>query len=103
MAASERILSQIYAAVDEVNLLLPERQQLEKSRDAVLFGRAGALDSLGLVSLIVAVEHRIGDEFRVAISLADEKALSQERSPFRTIGTLGDYISSLLEGKSDRG
>ena len=33
------------------------------------------------------------------ITIADEKAMSQERSPFRTIGTLVDYIDMLINDK----
>ena len=38
-----------------------------------LFGEAGLLDSMGLVSLIVAVEQAIGDECGASVALADEK------------------------------
>jgi hypothetical protein len=33
----------------------------------------------------------------VEITLADEKALSQKESPFRTIGTLIDYIAQVVK------
>lgn len=62
-----------------------------------LFGQSGLLDSLGLVSLVVAVEQAIEDEFDVRVSLADEKALSQTNSPYRTIGSLAEYAGSLVE------
>jgi acyl carrier protein len=42
------------------------------------------------------IEQNIEDEFDVSITIADEKAMSQKRSPFRTIGTLADYIDMLL-------
>lgn len=62
-----------------------------------LFGEEGIFDSLGLVTLIVAVEEAIWDRFEREVSLADEQALSQSRSPFRTIGTLANYAHALLE------
>lgn len=62
-----------------------------------LFGEEGVFDSLGLVTLIVAVEEAIQDRYAVGISLADERALSQSRSPFRTIGTLAAYAHDLLK------
>jgi len=61
-----------------------------------LFGREGFLDSLGLVTLVVAVEQAIEDELGVSVSLADERALSQRKSPYRTVGTLADYADSLI-------
>ncbi len=97
MTNNERIIQTIFNAVDDINQLLIEEQQLEKSIGTVLFGKSGELDSQGLVNLIVAIEQKIEEEFEVPITLADEKAMSQKNSPFRTIGTLADYISLLLE------
>mgnify|MGYP001029006431 CR=1 FL=1 len=62
-----------------------------------LFGEEGIFDSLGLVTLIVAVEEAIQERFDVSVSLADERALSQSRSPFRTVGTLAAYAGALLK------
>ncbi len=87
----------LFSALDEINEQLPKDRRLGKSLETVLFGKSGKLDSLGLVHLIVAVEQKISEEFEVAITLADEKAVSQKNSPFRTIGTLASYISLLLE------
>jgi D-alanine--poly(phosphoribitol) ligase subunit 2 len=61
-----------------------------------LFGRNGLLDSLGLVSLVIAVEQLIEDELGVSVSLANEKAMSQKQSPYRTVGTLAQYASEIL-------
>jgi acyl carrier protein len=62
-----------------------------------LIGRQGLLDSLALVSLVIAVEEALEDEFGLSVSLADERAMSQIRSPFRSIGTLAEYVSLLIE------
>ena len=64
-----------------------------------LLSDKGKLDSLGLINLIVTVEQNIEDDFDITITLADERAMSQEHSPFRTIKTLTDYIEILLEEK----
>lgn len=61
-----------------------------------LFGTDGILDSMGLVNLVVALEERIQDEYDVAITLADERAMSRSKSPFRTVTTLAEYIEELL-------
>jgi len=95
----EKILNSIYVSLDECNKQLHDEEQLEKSSDTKLFGRGSKLDSLGLVNLIVAVEQNIEDEFDVIITLADERAMSQKYSPFRTLGSLVDYIEMLLEEK----
>ena len=59
------------------------------------------MDSLGLVNLIVSVEQNIEDDFDVSITIADERAMSQKHSPFRTVGTLADYIEILLKEKEN--
>ena len=91
MNVDERILNIVFKALDELN------EQLTKSTKTVLFGNNGQLDSLGLVSLLVIIEQNIEDEFDVSITIADERAMSQKHSPFRTIGTLADYIDMLLK------
>jgi acyl carrier protein len=60
-----------------------------------LIGRNGILDSLGLVNLIVDVEEEVNARFDLAISLVDDRAMSQKHSPFATIGRLADYILTL--------
>lgn len=90
------ILNLIYAAIDDVNPALPPDRQIEKSPDTQLFGRGSRLDSLGLVNLVVATEARLMDSGE-AVSLADERAMSQKQSPFRTVETLCDYIAAVLQ------
>ena len=64
--------------------------------DTVLMGEGGALDSLGLVRLVMAVEQKLEDAFGVPVSLTDEKAMSQRNSPFRSVAALTEYAASLL-------
>ena len=55
-----------------------------------------------MINLIVAVEQNVEDKFDITITLADERAMSQEISPFRTVGSLADYIEMILvENKND--
>jgi acyl carrier protein len=67
------------------------------SEDTPLIGRAAVLDSMGLVNLIVEVEQRLEEEFDMAVVLADERAMSQRNSPFRSVQSLADYIYGLVE------
>jgi len=97
----EKIVKIIFSAVDETNLLLPNNRQLTKSTKTHLSGDLSKLDSLGLVSLIAATEQKIEEELGISIALADERAMSQKDNPFNTIGTLCDYICSLLNEKAN--
>lgn len=65
-------------------------------KDSVLYGKDGLLDSLGLVSLISELEELIEEEFTQELILADERAMSQKFSPFRSVQKLAEYIDKLL-------
>jgi acyl carrier protein len=65
--------------------------------DTRLIGREGMLDSMGLVTLIVDVEQRLEEQHDIVIVLADERAMSQKHSPFRSVGSLADYVCQLVE------
>lgn len=52
------------------------------TKETSLFGSGGLFDSHGLVMLVVAIEQAVEAEYGVHITLADEKAMSQTRSPF---------------------
>lgn len=69
----------------------------ELGPDTRLFGKEGLLDSMALVSLVMALEQEIADRFGAQVALADEKALSQKSSPFRTLGSLAAYASGEIE------
>jgi acyl carrier protein len=95
----EKIQQSIFNSIDSLNAQLPNEGNIEKSNNTALFGSGSKLDSLDLINLVVAVEQNIEDEFDVTITLADERAMSQQTSPFRTVGTLTDYIEMLLGEK----
>ena len=99
--SNKKIENLIFNAVEEINSQLPDEKQLIKSTKTTLFGREGNLDSLELVNLVVTIEQNIEDIFDLSITIADERAMSQQYSPFRTIGSLADYIEMLLKEKSN--
>ena len=97
MGNRKTIENLIITSVKEINEQLPQEQQLGQSTKTVLFGKDGKLDSLGLVTLLVIIEQNIEDGFDVSITIADERAMSQKHSPFRTVGALVDYIEMILK------
>ena len=92
----EDIVAAIYRAVDWINGELPPDRQLIKAPETRLLGSQSVLDSMQLVSLIVTIEREVEDAFGDALTLADERALSMEASPFRSIQSLADYIGALI-------
>jgi acyl carrier protein len=75
-----------------------EKNQLDKpTKDTKIYGGNGALDSLQLVSFLTDLEGLISDELDEDLVLADEKAMSQNTSPFRNVESLTIYIQKLLK------
>lgn len=97
MIIKDKVVRIVYKGIDEFNEVAPRENRIRKSLGTVLFGRDGVLDSLGLATFIAAVERHIEDGLDVILTLADEKAISQKNSPFKTIERLVDYILLLLE------
>lgn len=90
------IIALILNQAAELNDQLTKKIPLEQGPAAPLFGGEGVLDSIALVTLIVAIEQALEDELDVVLTLADEKAMSQQRSPFQTVETLASYIQQRL-------
>jgi acyl carrier protein len=74
----------------------------EVDENTRLFGASGFLDSVGLVSLVLDVEQQVNERWGLALSLADDRAVSQQRSPFRSAGSLADYVV-MLAGEARQG
>jgi acyl carrier protein len=101
MINSENIVAAVYRAVDWINGELQPDRQLIKAPETRLVGSESVLDSMHLVSLIVAIEREVEDGFGVALTLADERALSMKASPFRSIQSVADYIGTLIKDARD--
>ena len=96
MDTPEKVLTAIYRAVDLINAELPPDRQLSKTPETRLLGSQSVLDSLHLVSLLINIEREVEDTLCVALTLANERALSMKESPFRTIESLASYIGVLI-------
>lgn len=90
------VLAAVLEAVAEFNEQLDDEKKLELNPETRLLGKSSKLDSFGLVNLIILVEEKLYDKFDKSITLADERAMSQEHSPFRTVQSLTDYAYTLL-------
>jgi len=101
MNTPENIVAAIYRAIDWINGELPPDRQLSKTPETQLLGSQSVLDSMHLVTLIITIERELEDAFGVALTLANERALSMNESPFRTIQSLTDYIGVLMADVSN--
>lgn len=96
MMREDEVVEVIYEAIRDMNRSRSTEAQVSCSEDVVLFGPGGALDSLALVSLILDVEDALDDRSGRRLVLADERAMSQRRNPFRDVRSLADYVMSRL-------
>jgi len=73
---------------------------LDAGEDTRLFGKSSVFDSLGLVMIVAEAEARINERCGSSLILASERAMSRQHSPFRTPGSLADYVCELLEERA---
>ncbi|HLN60228.1 MAG TPA: hypothetical protein VK464_01660 [Symbiobacteriaceae bacterium] len=95
----EEVAEVLRDAVEAFNTVHGEKL-LVFAPETPLFGHGAPLSSLDLVMFLVEVEGRLADQFGLERSLSDDRAMSQQRSPFRTIATLTDYIVTLASEAS---
>jgi len=89
------IISLVIEVVKEVGEDQENEVLINAVEDTRLFGEN--LDSLGIVFLLTDLEAKISDEVGVDLALADERAMSQKTSPFRSVRTLAKYVQGLLD------
>ena len=92
----ENIEKMIFESYKETNNSLDIEEKTESFSLVPLYGENSSMDSLGLVSFLINLEQKIEDQLGITITIADEKAMSLKNSPFRTIGTLSEYLKERL-------
>jgi acyl carrier protein len=95
----DAIIKVISSTLKDLNEDLQKEELNNPGAQTYIYGRRGNLDSLALVSLIADLEGKISCEFGNDIILADERAMSQANSPFKTVGNLAEYIHNLLRAE----
>ena len=95
---SEPVERAVMEAVDDVNPGLPEHMRLEKSPETLLMGQGRAIYSLGVVTLLAAIEVRVREHCGVRLSLVDTALFAGGEDPLRTLGSLTARLDRMLEG-----
>ncbi|MBQ9274260.1 MAG: hypothetical protein IJ228_05540 [Succinivibrio sp.] len=94
---NKEVLDAIVAYIEEFNHTLDTPLDLSAGADSALYGPESELDSVTFVSLILDIEQLINDQFGKTVLLTDASAMSQQKSPFRTVGSLAGYITAQLD------
>jgi hypothetical protein len=66
------------------------------AREEPLFGADAKLDSMQIVSFVADVEEVVNERFSTQLILADERALSRSKSPFRHLTALAGYVAERI-------
>lgn len=81
-------ISEINNQFDDVNI--------ENRPDFLLLDSDGTIDSVALVNLFITIETLIEEKTGKEISVVKEDSFESELTPFKSVGSLTDYIKSLL-------
>jgi hypothetical protein len=93
---SQEILAVVLGALAAVNESRPTGERFVPDADTPLLGHRAVLNSLELVTFILEVETRLVEQYGVHLTLADDRAFSQARSPFRRPTALAEYIAAAV-------
>lgn len=93
----EKIMTIIINEVKNIGISTNNLNLIDVTKNTKLYGREGNLDSLTLIRLAINIEENLNDELDLEVSIVDDKAMSQTRSPFRDVQSLIDYIVSICE------
>lgn len=89
---SQQALDVVFDAIDVVNSQRADADQIPKRADVVLVGDGGALDSLGFVTLILAIERRVADITGIEIELLDGEGYAAESFGARTAVSFREMV-----------
>ena len=96
MLTKDAVHTIIFQALSNVNDERGPDEQLDIGPTTILFGTDAVLDSLSLVSVIVDVEAAVSEVSGRDVVLTDDRAMSQEVSPFSDVSSLTAYVLLLL-------
>lgn len=96
----DKITAIVLDCVKTVGEMEEKKELLQATESLRLFGGSGLLDSIGIVMLITEIEEQFEQQLKLSITLADDRAMSQKTSPFRSVKTLVNYLVKLVAEQS---
>ena len=96
MLTEEQALQLVCTTLTDLGVELDKNELINADPDLRLLGASSPIDSMGLVSLIADLEGRIAAAHNKEVVLADDKAMSALRSPFRTVAALAAHVRTLV-------
>ncbi len=87
----------ILDAIAELQATMPDDETISISPDTPLLG-GDVIDSLAFINLMASLESALSDIKGEPISLITEEVLTDDSHPFKDIGSLTQYIQTILNG-----
>ena len=85
-------LNLIFSSVKDLNKQQPPESKLKSKKNELLIAEKSNLDSLGLVTLLIIIEDKIKKDLKKKIVLVNDKLISVENTPFKTIDSLARWL-----------
>ena len=99
--AGHEIEMVVFRAVDRVNEVLTDLQQLPKSRETPLLADGTTLDSLAVINLLVSIEDEILETLGCELTLVGDETTELDREQLQTLGTLIDALAETLDASAE--
>ena len=90
----KKILDIIYSSIIEVNKQQPPEYTIRAHKDEFLISEESSIDSLGMITLLINIEDKIQNEFNKKLDLVEEKLISDENSPIKTVDGLAKWLEN---------
>jgi hypothetical protein len=87
----DRIGSVIVATLASIRPELPS-----PGSSTALIGEQAVVDSVGFITLLVAIEQNLDSIVDLSASFMEQDAIDDVKNPFRTLGSLTDHIWGML-------
>ena len=93
----KHIIDIIVASIEETGGLMPGAPLDDLTESTAIAGPGGFVDSIGLTLLALEIEEQLNNQLPQRVSINDDRTMTLQPSPFRTIGALADYVMSQLQ------
>jgi acyl carrier protein len=91
----------VRVVVDSLTAIRPDAD-IVFGADTHLVGPQAVLDSVGLVTFLVALEESLDNAVDLSASFLQPDDSEDRTDPFSTVGSLVDHITGLLAGRGAR-
>jgi acyl carrier protein len=87
----------VTAVIDSIGAVSPDVGTVNATTQ--LLGPEAVLDSVGFVTLLIALERNLGNAVDLSAAFLEQDGVDEALHPFSTVGSLADHIMGLLANR----